>query len=112
MAAGWRRDGGTAGDAPIILTQSAEKTVYRKWGKRCKIEWQKRIHAAPRETSCDERAAQSGAAPTPSAKKLSATERESLIERMTAEMKAAAKALEFEKAAFLRDEIARIRSGK
>ncbi len=44
--------------------------------------------------------------------KLSAKERESLIERMTQEMKAAARTLEFEKAAYLRDEIARLRAGK
>ncbi len=45
-------------------------------------------------------------------KELSAKEREAVIERMTAEMKKAAKELEFEKAAFIRDEIARLRSGK
>ncbi len=45
-------------------------------------------------------------------KKLSAKEREALIERMTLEMKKAARELEFEKAAYLRDEIARLRSGK
>ncbi len=45
-------------------------------------------------------------------RRLSARERESLIERMTAEMKKAARELEFEKAAYLRDEIARLRSGK
>ncbi len=45
-------------------------------------------------------------------KKLSAREREALIERMTAEMKKAARELEFEKAAYLRDEIARLRNGK
>ncbi len=45
-------------------------------------------------------------------KKLSARERESLIERLSAEMKQAARELEFEKAAYLRDEIARLRSGK
>ncbi len=44
--------------------------------------------------------------------KLSVKERESLIERMTAEMKAAARTLEFEKAAYLRDEIARLRAEK
>ena len=43
--------------------------------------------------------------------KLSAKEREELIERMTREMKAAARALEFEKAAWIRDEIARIKAG-
>lgn len=44
--------------------------------------------------------------------KLTAKERETLIERMTQEMKAAARTLEFEKAAYLRDEIARLRAGK
>jgi len=51
-------------------------------------------------------------APTPTKKKLSAKEREKLIESLTAEMKAAARELEFEKAAWLRDEIARLKSGK
>ncbi len=45
-------------------------------------------------------------------RKLSSKEREALIEKMTAEMKKAARELEFEKAAYLRDEIARLRSGK
>jgi len=45
-------------------------------------------------------------------KKLSAKDREAMIEKLTREMKQAAKELEFEKAAFIRDEIARIRSGK
>jgi excinuclease ABC subunit B len=46
------------------------------------------------------------------ARKLTAAERETRIGELTAEMKAAAKALEFEKAAFLRDEIARLRTEK
>ena len=45
-------------------------------------------------------------------RKMSAKDREAMIEKLTREMKQAAKELEFEKAAFLRDEIARIRSGK
>ena len=49
---------------------------------------------------------------SPAGKKMTAAEREKVIERMTKEMKEAARALEFEKAAFLRDEIARIRGGK
>lgn len=59
-------------------------------------------------------AARDGDAPAGSAagKKMTAAEREKVIERMTREMKEAARALEFEKAAFLRDEIARIRGGK
>ena len=38
-------------------------------------------------------------------------EREKLIEKLTAEMKAAARQLEFEKAAYLRDEIKKLREG-
>ena len=45
-------------------------------------------------------------------RKMSAKDREALIEKLTREMKQAARELEFEKAAFIRDEIARIRSGK
>ena len=45
-------------------------------------------------------------------RKLSAKDREALIEKLTREMKQAARELEFEKAAFLRDEIARLKSGK
>lgn len=44
-----------------------------------------------------------------SAKKLSRAEREKLIEQLTKEMKAAAKLLEFEHAAFLRDKIKELR---
>ena len=42
-------------------------------------------------------------------KKLSKSEREKLIEKLTAEMREAARALEFEKAAYLRDEIKKLR---
>ena len=45
-------------------------------------------------------------------RKLSAKDREAMIEKLTREMKQAAKDLEFEKAAYLRDEIARLKSGK
>ena len=50
------------------------------------------------------------AAKTPARKKMTAAQREERSAGLTAEMKAAAKALEFEKAAFLRDEIARLRA--
>ena len=39
-------------------------------------------------------------------------EREKLVERLTAEMREAAKSLEFEKAAYLRDRIKELRQGK
>ena len=44
-------------------------------------------------------------------KKLTAYEREKLIEQYTREMKEAARSLEFEKAAYLRDEIKKLREG-
>ena len=44
-------------------------------------------------------------------KKLSGTEREKMIEKLTSEMKSAARQLEFEKAAYLRDEIKKLREG-
>lgn len=46
------------------------------------------------------------------AKRLSRVEREQLIKQLTAEMKAAAKILEFEHAAYLRDRINKLRAGK
>lgn len=45
-------------------------------------------------------------------KKMSRKEREEMIVRLTAEMKAAAKTLEFEHAAYLRDKINKLREGK
>ena len=45
-------------------------------------------------------------------RKLSATERASLIDLLTKEMKDAARRLEFEQAAFLRDRIQKLRDGK
>ena len=45
-------------------------------------------------------------------RKMSAKDREAMIEKLTREMKQAAKELEFEKAAYIRDEIARLRGGK
>jgi excinuclease ABC subunit B len=45
-------------------------------------------------------------------KKLTKPERDRLIEKLTIEMREAAKALEFEKAAFIRDQIKELRSSK
>ena len=42
---------------------------------------------------------------------MNATEREKLIEQYTREMKEASRSLEFEKAAYLRDEIKKLREG-
>ena len=47
-----------------------------------------------------------------SRKQMSRAEREILIKQLTAEMKAAAKILEFEHAAYLRDKIEKLREGK
>ncbi len=59
----------------------------------------------------DEKGKRRGAKGAPSDRKLSKTEREKLIAEMTAEMKRAAQQLEFEKAAYLRDEIKKMRDG-
>ena len=48
----------------------------------------------------------------PGHKRMSKAEKEKLIERLTREMKEAAKILEFEQAAFLRDRIEKLRKGK
>ena len=45
-------------------------------------------------------------------KKLSKKERDGLIARLTKEMRAAAKILDFESAAFIRDKIAKLRDGE
>ena len=45
-------------------------------------------------------------------RRLSKTERDQLIDKLTREMKEAARLLEFEHAAFLRDRIEALRSGK
>ena len=44
-------------------------------------------------------------------KKMTSAEREKMIEKLTSEMKSAARMLEFEKAAYLRDEIKKLREG-
>ena len=48
----------------------------------------------------------------PGRKRMSKAEKEKLIERLTREMKEAARILEFEQAAFLRDRIEKLRKGK
>ncbi len=69
--------------------------------------------AARKRRARDEaKEAAAGTAPVPTKKKLTAAQREKLIESMTAEMKAAARNLEFEKAAYIRDEIARLKNEK
>ncbi|MEE1284616.1 MAG: UvrB/UvrC motif-containing protein, partial [Acutalibacteraceae bacterium] len=54
----------------------------------------------------------SGADSVKADKQLSRVEREQFIKQLTAEMKAAAKILEFEHAAQLRDRIEKLRRGK
>ena len=53
-----------------------------------------------------------GGKAAPTDRKLSKTEKEKMIAEMTVEMKRAAQQLEFEKAAYLRDEIKKLREGK
>ena len=62
--------------------------------------------------TADERSSKKRGADGTATRKLTATEREKMIAEMTAEMKDAARRLEFEQAAFLRDQIKKIREGK
>ena len=64
------------------------------------------IEITPKEKSAAGKAAKG------SAKRLTKAERQRMIEQLTKEMKAAAKLLEFEHAAFLRDKIKQLESGK
>ena len=57
----------------------------------------------------DEKAAKRGKKGALTDRKLSKTEKEKLIAELTAEMKRAAQKLEFEQAAFLRDQIKKLR---
>lgn len=59
----------------------------------------------------EEKSAKRGKKGDAAARKLTKTEREKLIAEMTAEMKKAAQKLEFEQAAFLRDQIKKLREG-
>ena len=60
----------------------------------------------------DEKKSAKGKGGTSVSRKLTASERERMIEMLTKEMKAAASKLEFEQAAFLRDRIRQLREGK
>ena len=60
----------------------------------------------------DEKKSAKGKGGTSVSRKLTASERERMIEMLTREMKAAASKLEFEQAAFLRDRIRQLREGK
>lgn len=60
----------------------------------------------------DERKSAKGKGSAAENRKLTASEREKMIEMLTKEMKAAASKLEFEQAAFLRDRIRQLREGK
>ncbi|MCQ2429938.1 MAG: excinuclease ABC subunit UvrB [Clostridia bacterium] len=70
------------------------------------------VAARKRRARDEAKEAAAGTAPVPTKKKLTAAQKQKLIDSMTAEMKAAARNLEFEKAAYIRDEIARLKNEK
>ncbi len=70
------------------------------------------IDIAAKDDDKPKKGQQKAKAPLPDKKKLTVAEREKMIEEMTAEMKSAAKKLEFEKAAFLRDRINELKGNK
>ena len=64
------------------------------------------------EIGADESKSSRGKSKPENSAKLTAAAREKLIEDLTSEMKSAARRLEFEQAAYLRDRIKKLREGK
>lgn len=101
-------------DSVTPSMEAAIKETYRRREKQMK--YNKEHSITPQTIKKDVRdiieiTAKSSDGTKPDSK-LSRKEREALIVRLTAEMKAAAKILEFEHAAYLRDRIEKLRRGK
>ncbi len=99
------------------VTPSMEKAISETYRRReIQTAYNKEHHITPKTIKKDVRdiieiSTHAHADDKPK-KRLSAREREALIVKLTAEMKAAAKILEFEHAAMLRDKIQKLREGK
>lgn len=97
------------------VTPSMEKAISETYRRReIQTAYNKEHHITPKTIKKDVRdiiEISTHAYDKPK-KRLSAREREALIVKLTAEMKAAAKILEFEHAAMLRDKIQKLREGK
>ena len=97
------------------VTPSMEKAISETYRRReIQTAYNKKHHITPKTIKKDVRdiIEISTHADDKPKKRLSAREREALIVKLTAEMKAAAKILEFEHAAMLRDKIQKLREGK
>lgn len=97
------------------VTPSMEKAISETYRRReIQTAYNKDHHITPKTIKKDVRdiIEISTHADDKPKKRLSAREREALIVKLTAEMKAAAKILEFEHAAMLRDKIQKLREGK
>lgn len=97
------------------VTPSMEKAISETYRRReIQTAYNKEHHITPKTIKKDVRdiIEISTHADDKPKKRLSAREREALIVKLTAEMKAAAKILEFEHAAMLRDKIQKLREGK
>ena len=97
------------------VTPSMEKAISETYRRReIQTAYNKEYHITPKTIKKDVRdiIEISTHADDKPKKRLSAREREALIVKLTAEMKAAAKILEFEHAAMLRDKIQKLREGK
>lgn len=99
------------------VTNSMERAItetYRR--RRIQIKYNEEHNIVPKTVKKDIRGiieiSSKEDSPKKQAKRMSKAEREQLIERLTKEMKQAAKILEFEHAAFLRDRIEKLRKMK
>ena len=97
------------------VTPSMEKAISETYRRReIQMEYNKKHNIVPKTIKKGDRDILeiSAAHKDESGKRLSRAEREKLIIELTNEMKAAAKILEFEHAAMLRDKIAKLKEGK
>lgn len=110
-----RNENGTVIMYADCVTASMERAITETQRRREKQDAYNKSHGiVPKTIKKDVREIleiSSGADDKPK-KRMSREEREQLIKQLTAEMKAAAKILEFEHAAYLRDRIEKLREGK
>lgn len=100
-----------------VVTRSMERAITETYRRReIQIKYNKEHGIVPQTIKKDIRGiieiSSKEDSPKKQAKRMSRTEKEQLIERLTKEMKQAAKILDFEHAAYLRDRIEKLRNSK